>query len=96
MMVLMQVSRHDSVLLKALKDLIASGLNSRQRRVVNRTVETWNNTFGKEATLDYPPQVEKALRRLRPHLGVDLELPSFPSGPADEVRIPIHIRRYVY
>ncbi|KAK8210480.1 Rap1-interacting factor 1 N terminal-domain-containing protein [Phyllosticta capitalensis] len=84
MMVLMQVSRHDSVLLKALKDLIASGLNSRQRRVVNRTVETWNNTFGKEATLDYPPQVEKALRRLRPHLGVDLELPSFPSGPADE------------
>ncbi|KAK7550067.1 Rap1-interacting factor 1 N terminal-domain-containing protein, partial [Phyllosticta citricarpa] len=85
MVVVVQLPRKDTMLLKALEHLIASGLNSRQRCVVNRTVENWNRSFGKERSLEYPPKVEKALRRLRPHLGVELELPNFPSGPADEV-----------
>ncbi|KAK8157619.1 Rap1-interacting factor 1 N terminal-domain-containing protein [Phyllosticta citrichinensis] len=84
MAVVVQLPRKDTMLLRALEHLIASGLNSRQRRVVNKTIETWNSTFGKESTLEYPSQVEKALRRLRPHLGVELELPNFPSGPTDE------------
>ncbi|KAK7526338.1 Rap1-interacting factor 1 N terminal-domain-containing protein [Phyllosticta citriasiana] len=84
MVVVVQLPRKDTMLLKALEHLIASGLNSRQRCVVNRTVENWNRSFGKERTLEYPPKVEKALRRLRPYLGVELELPNFPSGPADE------------
>ncbi|KAL1649454.1 hypothetical protein SLS58_001509 [Diplodia intermedia] len=74
--------RHDHMLLKALEALVTAGLRSERQSIVNRTIEMWNKSFGSQATLKYPPSVEKSLRRLRPI--VDLGLPEFPDLPSDE------------
>ena len=69
--------------MKALDSLIAAGLNSSHRTVVNVTLEFWNDTFGKLDSLTYPPAVLLALRRIRPL--AELELPTFPDRFDDEV-----------
>ncbi|KAF2262681.1 hypothetical protein CC78DRAFT_569549 [Lojkania enalia] len=69
-----RLPRKDSSLLSALEHLIASGLSSRRWEIVKVTVATWNVTFGKEDSLQYPPRVEKAVQKLRGT--VDLSLPS--------------------
>lgn len=78
-----RIPRHDNMLLKALEALITAGLRSERQRIVNRTIEMWNGSFGSQTNLQYPHSVEKGLRRLRPI--VDLELPEFPDDPSDEV-----------
>ncbi|KAF2136234.1 uncharacterized protein K452DRAFT_362669 [Aplosporella prunicola CBS 121167] len=70
--------RKDSNVLRHLEVLVASGLSSRRKSILNRAIEMWNATFGKESNLQYPSKVEKALRRLRSI--VDLQLPSFPDA----------------
>ena len=75
--------RKDSNVLRHLEVLVASGLSSRRKSILNRAIEMWNATFGKESNLQYPPKVEKALRRLRPI--VDLQLPSFPDAADGDV-----------
>lgn len=76
-------------MLKALDVLIAAGLNSSHRAIVNTTVTFWNETFGQLDSLAYPPSVELAIRRVR--LLVELELPTFPES--DEVceTMPLHV-----
>ncbi|KAK0658631.1 hypothetical protein DIS24_g4637 [Lasiodiplodia hormozganensis] len=84
-----RIPRHDNMLLKALEALITAGLRSERQRIVNRTIEMWNGSFGSQINLQYPPSVEKGLRRLRPI--VDLELPEFPDDPSDEEPEPVPI-----
>lgn len=69
-------------LLKALDILFAAGLNSSHRSIVNDTVTFWNDTFGQLESISYPPNVEHALRRIRPL--VELELPTFPVSTDDQ------------
>lgn len=57
-----------------LESLITSGFVSRRRSIVNTSITTWNQTFGKEDSLRYPPRLEAVLRRL--HSTVELSLPS--------------------
>lgn len=73
-------------MLVALEPLIASGFNTRRRRLVNISVETWNDTFGKLESLRYPPRLELAVQRLVKI--VDLSLPSFQTHDDDTVRHP--------
>lgn len=71
------IPRKDSTLLKALAPLITAGLRSKRGSIVNATIDMWNTSFGLQQSLDYPEEVQQALRRLRPF--VDLELPTFPN-----------------
>ncbi|KAH7384484.1 Rap1-interacting factor 1 N terminal-domain-containing protein [Pyrenochaeta sp. MPI-SDFR-AT-0127] len=70
-----RLPRKDGQILVHLESLITAGFLSRRRNIVNISVTTWNNTFGKEQSLRYPPNLAKALRRLR--TTVELSLPSF-------------------
>lgn len=54
----------------------------------------WNSTFGSQATLEYPPDILVALRRLQ---GIaDLQLPSFPKDSEGEVCVLWSMRPIVY
>jgi len=68
----------NKTLLKALDELFAAGLNSTHREIINLTVSFWNTTFGQLDSLEYPSNVEQAVRRLRPL--VELDLPTFPDN----------------
>lgn len=69
-----RLPRKDRQVLLHLEPLITAGFVSRRRDIVNASITTWNNTFGKEASLKYPLRLEAVLRRLRG--SVDLILPS--------------------
>ncbi|KAF2804647.1 uncharacterized protein BDZ99DRAFT_525478 [Mytilinidion resinicola] len=73
---LKKLPKKDSSTLSALSPLVASGFLSRRRELTNDSVGTWNSTFGNEETLEYPPNVKRALNRLTPM--VELQLPAFP------------------
>lgn len=66
----------NSVLLKALADLMLAGLQSTHRPIVNSTIEFWNSSFGQVDELEYPENMVPVLSKLR--TVVELELPSFP------------------
>ncbi|KAI9818713.1 MAG: hypothetical protein M1832_004189 [Thelocarpon impressellum] len=73
----------DSATLEELEVLITSGLQSRRRVIVNRSIELWNSTFGAEEALEYPAKVRHAIL---PFKGLDsLLLPTFPVEADDEV-----------
>lgn len=73
----------DSNILRALEPLLCSAFESKHRSIVNAAIMLWNSTFGSQATLEYPPCILVALRRLQ---GIaDLQLPSFPKDSEDEV-----------
>ncbi|KAF2020788.1 hypothetical protein BU24DRAFT_445943 [Aaosphaeria arxii CBS 175.79] len=77
-----KLPRKDSSILVTLEPLISAGFLSRRRSIVNISIETWNDTFGKEENLRYPSRLEGALRRL--HRTVDLVLPSLDVDKTDE------------
>ncbi|OAX84236.1 hypothetical protein ACJ72_01398 [Emergomyces africanus] len=64
--------------LQKLSMLITSGLESRHKFTVNLFIKLWNNSFGSKESLEYPENVETALRRLQPF--VHLLLPKFPPA----------------
>ncbi|KAG9948209.1 hypothetical protein KCU85_g5298, partial [Aureobasidium melanogenum] len=78
----------NKTLLKGLDELFAAGLNSTHRDIINLTVSFWNTTFGQLDSLEYPSQIEQAMRRLRPL--VELDLPTFPEN--DEASAPSPLR----
>ncbi|KAG9573340.1 hypothetical protein KCU97_g15113, partial [Aureobasidium melanogenum] len=78
----------NKTLLKGLDELFAAGLNSTHRDIINLTVSFWNTTFGQLDSLEYPSQVEEAMRRLRPL--VELDLPTFPEN--DDASAPSPLR----
>ncbi|KAK2777829.1 hypothetical protein FQN53_002053 [Emmonsiellopsis sp. PD_33] len=75
---LQQSSNTHPTLLQQLSILVTSGLESRHKSTVNIFIKLWNNSFGTLLTLEYPENVERALRRLKPF--VHLLLPNFPPG----------------
>ncbi|GAB7338107.1 hypothetical protein MBLNU457_4468t2 [Dothideomycetes sp. NU457] len=66
----------NSVLLKALADLMLAGFQSTHRPIVNSTIEFWNSSFGQLDELEYPESMVPVLSKLR--AVAELELPSFP------------------
>ncbi|KAI4722639.1 hypothetical protein E4T48_01138 [Aureobasidium sp. EXF-10727] len=78
----------NKTLLKALDELFAAGLNSTHRDIINLTVSFWNTTFGQLDSLEYPSQVEQAMRRLQPL--VELDLPTFPQNDDALAPSPLH------
>lgn len=79
------VPRKDSTLIRLLEPLLIAGFAGPRRAVVNRTIVFWNESFGEQDTLKYPPQLEKVLRAARPY--VELGLPNFPETLANEEAI---------
>ena len=77
-----RLPKTDSQILQYLEPLITAGFLSRRRNVVNVSIGFWNNTFGKEETLRFPPRLEQALRQL--YNTVELSLPSWEPH-SDEV-----------
>ncbi|KKZ66382.1 hypothetical protein EMCG_07886 [[Emmonsia] crescens] len=75
---LQKSAESDDALLQKLATLITSGLESRHKSTVNNFIKLWNNSFGSKETLEYPENVEQALRRLKPF--VHLLLPNFPPA----------------
>ena len=73
----------DSNILRDLEPLLTSAFESKHRSIVNTTITLWNSTFGGQATLEYPPRILVAIRRIQTI--ADLQLPSFPNDPEDEV-----------
>ena len=80
-----RLPRRDSQTLLHLETLITAGFVSRRRSIVNISIETWNSTFGKEDSLQYPASLEQPLRCLRG--SVDLSLPSLEVRKEDAVSI---------
>ena len=65
---------HDTSLLKDLAPLIAAGLRSRHKVIVEMLVNSWNHIFEETETMEYPEEVESALRGLSSR--IDLDLPA--------------------
>ena len=78
-----RLPRKDSQILLHLEPLITAGFLSKRRGIVNTSIITWNNTFGKQVTLRYPPRLEQAVRQLRNT--VELCLPSLEVHDDDAV-----------
>ncbi|KFZ04689.1 hypothetical protein V501_09056 [Pseudogymnoascus sp. VKM F-4519 (FW-2642)] len=74
-----------TIALSKLGALLSAGLNSKRKPIANSAITLWNATFGTQSTLTYPPDVAKALARLRPV--ADLKLPNFPAA-YDEAATP--------
>lgn len=80
---MMKIPRDNGTVLLPLETLVASGFVSRRRRIVESSIATWNATFGREQTLEYPPRLEEALRRLQGT--VQLSLPGLDLRAGTEV-----------
>jgi hypothetical protein len=78
-----RLPRKDAQILLHLETLITAGFLSRRRSIVNISITTWNNTFGKEESLRYPSRLEHALRQMRST--VELSLPSLQLREDDAV-----------
>ncbi|OBT63074.1 hypothetical protein VE03_07459 [Pseudogymnoascus sp. 23342-1-I1] len=74
-----------TIALSKLNALLSAGLNSKRKPIANSAITLWNTTFGTQSTISYPPDVGKALARLRPV--ADLKLPNFPTA-YDEAATP--------
>ncbi|KFY38873.1 hypothetical protein V494_04170 [Pseudogymnoascus sp. VKM F-4513 (FW-928)] len=57
--------------------LLSAGLKSKRKHITNSAITLWNTTFGTQSAIFYPPEITKALARLRPV--ADLKLPTFPT-----------------
>ncbi|KAI5808576.1 Rap1-interacting factor 1 N terminal-domain-containing protein [Peziza echinospora] len=77
-----RLPRHDSLALQSMTVLVASGLESSRKAIVNSSIKTWNSSFGKQASLEYPSRVRLAMKKLRPI--ADIALPAFPED-IDEI-----------
>lgn len=70
--------RIDSQLLSNIETLIAANFRSRQKAIVNASIQTWNQTFGKVDRLEYPEALRPILLKLRAR--TNIVLPNFPEG----------------
>ncbi|KAF2657894.1 hypothetical protein K491DRAFT_714024 [Lophiostoma macrostomum CBS 122681] len=77
-----KLPRKDSLTLTTLAPLITAGFVSRRREIVNVSITTWNATFGRQDDLQYPAELEKALRRLSKT--VDILLPRLLENDHDD------------
>ncbi|KAL8729474.1 MAG: hypothetical protein Q9166_004722 [cf. Caloplaca sp. 2 TL-2023] len=72
---LKSVAKPDSIFLGIVQDLVMAGFRSRHPTIVNDMITTWNQTFAKAESLEYPEPLRVVLTKLRPM--VDIGLPSF-------------------
>lgn len=75
--------RIDSQLLSNIETLIAANLRSRQKAIVNESIQTWNQTFGTVDRLEYPEALRPILLKLRAR--TNILLPNFPEGMDSDV-----------
>lgn len=73
----------DSKNLLQFKSLVASGLRSRHKSVLNESLGMWNRTFGSADSLVYPEDLRTTLLKLKSV--IDLQLPGFAEVEDDEV-----------
>jgi hypothetical protein len=75
----LQALHSHTKILSDLEHLISSGLESKHKTIVNKTIQLWNSMFGDcENGLIYPEFVRAALLRLRSI--ADINLPFFPES----------------
>jgi hypothetical protein len=73
-------------ILGELELLICSGLESKHKYIVNKSIQLWNSVFGEcRDGLEYPEQVKAALLKLRPI--ADIQLPFFPESLKSELLV---------
>ena len=84
---------HNTSLLNSLDLIVEAGFRSHRKTLVNCTIAMWNETFGKADSLEYPSGVERAVRRLKDL--VDLELPGFPEHPTSSVSVALTIEKEI-
>jgi hypothetical protein len=70
--------RHDTDMLLNLNVLLSSGFESCRKGTVNATIKLWNDTFGKQPSLNYTSGLQTALAKLK--TVADLSLPGFPES----------------
>ncbi|KAA8893999.1 Rap1-interacting factor 1 N terminal-domain-containing protein [Sphaerosporella brunnea] len=75
--VVRSLPQHDSELLLNFNVLLSSGFESWRKGTVNATIKLWNDTFGKQRTLNYPSRLRTALAKLK--TVADISLPDFPE-----------------
>lgn len=75
--------RIDSQLLSTIETLIAANLRSRQKAIVNESIQNWNQTFGIVDRLEYPEGLRPILLKLRAR--TNILLPNFPEGMDSDV-----------
>lgn len=80
---IMASPRIDSQLLSNIEPLIAASLRSTQKRIVNESIQTWNETFGIVDCLEYPEGLRLILLKLRAR--TNILLPNFPEGMDSDV-----------
>lgn len=73
----------DSQLLFNIESLIAASLRSRQKVIVNESIQTWNQTFGVVDCLKYPEALRRILLNLRAR--TNILLPNLPEGMDSDV-----------
>ncbi len=75
-----------TTVLRDLAPLICSGLESKHRSTVNKSINMWNSVFGTcKDGLEYPEIVKEAILRLRAI--TDIQLPFFPHSFGSEILI---------
>lgn len=73
-------------MLGELEPLICSGLESKHKYIVNKSIQLWNSVFGDcRDGLEYPELVKAALLRLRPF--TDIQLPSLHESVESELLV---------
>ena len=72
-----------SEILSKMYILVAAGLKSRHRAILNDAVLMWNRIFGCAESLDYPDDLRNPLLKLK--LVTDIDLPGFPDQTSEEV-----------
>ena len=75
--------RFDSSSLLEIQDLLTSCLRSRRKSILNRSILTWNRTFGAASSLKYPEALLKVLFKLKDV--ADIQLPGIENIQDPEV-----------
>lgn len=78
---LRKTPRKDTALLQSLDKLLVAAFSSPSKAIVNSTIMFWNETFGNESLLIYPPILQSVLRARRAQ--TELSLPGFPEDFSD-------------
>ncbi|KAF3924748.1 hypothetical protein AA313_de0209511 [Arthrobotrys entomopaga] len=83
---LKRTEQFDSATLMTLSHLIAAGFESKNKKNILVMLNFWNQTFGVQESLEYPPRVRKVIGKLRRY--ADLLLPTFPDSIDEEIHEP--------
>jgi hypothetical protein len=80
---------HDNESLRTFEEIVSAGLESVHKSTANRFIETWNTSFGLQASITYPPVIQMALEKLDPLVELQLPCP-LPTKDSSKVHINVH------